>query len=113
MGVIRDPTFPETTAGMSHVRQFLHALSLDERRNKFVPEYSNGGRGPGESTNVKEVWFTGSHSDMCVAPSVLFQRLAMLILRLVAAEIRRTSSSTALVHRCVGCFTKQWTKAYG
>lgn len=48
-----------------HVR---HALSLDEERLKFLPEYVDGGLGPdmGPGGDVKEVWFVGSHSDMSV-----------------------------------------------
>ena len=57
---------------MRHVCVFRHALALDERRVKFLPEYANGGLGPdagGHKTrsddgDVKEVWFSGSHSDM-------------------------------------------------
>ena len=56
---------------MRHVCDFRHALALDERRVKFLPEYVNGGLGPhidGEkarsSEHVKEVWFSGTHSDM-------------------------------------------------
>jgi uncharacterized protein (DUF2235 family) len=69
VGVINGPTLPETTAGMTHVCVFRHALALDEVRVKFLPEYVNGGEGPrnerGEAAgNVKEVWFAGSHSDM-------------------------------------------------
>jgi hypothetical protein len=53
---------------------FRHALALDERRVKFLPEYANGGLGPviGEHDtgsicgDVKEVWFSGTHSDMQV-----------------------------------------------
>ena len=50
---------------MKHVCVFRHALALDERRVKFLPEYVNGGMGPksGEG-DVKEVWFAGAHSDM-------------------------------------------------
>jgi hypothetical protein len=59
---------------MKHVCVFRHALALDERRVKFLPEYANGGVGPtlhddtgaGVTGNVKEVWFAGSHSDMYV-----------------------------------------------
>ena len=47
-----------------------HAISLDERRGKFQPEYVNGGAGPLPESlrlgRVKEVWFVGSHSDMYV-----------------------------------------------
>jgi hypothetical protein len=57
---------------MHHVCIFRHALALDERRVKFLPEYVNGGLGPDASEHldgskrgdVKEVWFAGTHSDM-------------------------------------------------
>jgi uncharacterized protein (DUF2235 family) len=75
IGFAREISFPETTTGMQHVCVFRHALALDERRVKFLPEYVNGGLGPecysdgNERTdervgNVKEVWFSGTHSDM-------------------------------------------------
>jgi uncharacterized protein (DUF2235 family) len=75
IGFAREISFPETTTGMQHVCVFRHALALDERRVKFLPEYVNGGLGPecysdssermGERVgNVKEVWFSGTHSDM-------------------------------------------------
>lgn len=73
VGITWGPTLPETTTGMHHVCFFRHALSLDEGRGKFLPEYANGGSGPTQGVgNVKEVWFDGSHSDMYVsAPRVL------------------------------------------
>ena len=55
---------------MKHVCSFRHALALDERRVKFLPEYANGGHGPSVKDDgttegdIKEVWFAGSHSDM-------------------------------------------------
>jgi uncharacterized protein (DUF2235 family) len=68
IGVVRGPSLPETTNGMTHVCVFRHALALDEFRVKFLPEYANGGAGPPKripgKTDVKEVWFAGSHSDM-------------------------------------------------
>ena len=70
IGVVRGPSLPETVNGMKHVCFFRHALALDERRVKFLPEYVNGGHGPSEKDDVtsgdkiKEVWFAGSHSDM-------------------------------------------------
>ncbi|THV02718.1 WD40 repeat-like protein [Dendrothele bispora CBS 962.96] len=64
IGIARGPSLPETTTGMKHVGAFRHALALDERRVKFLPEYSNGGRGPEDGSNTKEVWFAGSHSDI-------------------------------------------------
>ncbi|KAF8888458.1 hypothetical protein CPB84DRAFT_1645031, partial [Gymnopilus junonius] len=55
---------------MNHVCYFRHALNLDERRVKFLPEYAHGGSGkpPPKGSNVKvqvpEVWFAGTHSDI-------------------------------------------------
>jgi hypothetical protein len=34
---------PGTIEGMKHVCYFRHALALDERRVKFLPEYAYGG----------------------------------------------------------------------
>ena len=34
---------PGTVEGMTHVCYFRHALALDERRVKFLPEYAYGG----------------------------------------------------------------------
>ncbi|KAF9536831.1 WD40 repeat-like protein [Agrocybe pediades] len=61
---------PGTVDGMKHVCFFRHALALDERRVKFLPEYANGGKGPdqeatsGSIPHTKEVWFAGTHSDI-------------------------------------------------
>ena len=49
---------------------FRHALALDERRVKFLPEYVVAKKEdflPGESgrpAKCKEVWFRGCHSDV-------------------------------------------------
>ena len=66
IGFVRGRSLPETTTGMAHVCAFRHALALDERRVKFLPEYASGGVGTIQSDtgDVKEVWFAGSHSDM-------------------------------------------------
>ena len=71
---------PRTVDGMQHVCYFRHALALDERRIKFLPEYAYGGssKPPGGSDHgdkphaskdkvhpqTLEVWFAGTHSDM-------------------------------------------------
>ncbi|KIK52363.1 hypothetical protein GYMLUDRAFT_180202 [Collybiopsis luxurians FD-317 M1] len=65
IGAFRKRSFLETTIGMEHVCAFRYALALDELQVKFLPEYANGGAGPGKhNRKVKEVWFSGSHSDM-------------------------------------------------
>lgn len=71
VGFVRDKSLPGTTSGMKHVCAFRHALALDEKRVKFLPEYAYGAYGPRrdgakdkDSSKVREVWFAGSHSDM-------------------------------------------------
>jgi len=83
VGIIRNKMLPYTARGMKHVCFFRHALALDERRVKFLPEYAYSGGAPpsiilatlGKTLAVvvpaatsihhtKEVWFRGSHSDM-------------------------------------------------
>ncbi len=74
VGFIRQRPLPLTTSA-SHVCFFRHGLALDERRVKFLPEFLTDGRIASSlcenpesniTTNVKEVWFVGSHSDMYV-----------------------------------------------
>ena len=43
MGFFRNKVLPGTADGMAHVNIFRHALALDERRVKFLPEYVNKG----------------------------------------------------------------------
>ncbi|KAK7060115.1 hypothetical protein VNI00_000879 [Paramarasmius palmivorus] len=73
VGFAKKKELPLTTDGMKHVCIFRHALALDERRVKFLPEFVNGGEGPkddgqgmgaSEMPHTKEVWFTGTHSDI-------------------------------------------------
>ena len=70
IGIVRGKNLPGTISP-EHICFFRHALALDERRVKFLPEYVNGGLGPEidgnkvrSSERVKEVWFSGTHSDM-------------------------------------------------
>lgn len=81
VGIVRDKVLPGTTSGMKHVTFFRHALALDERRVKFLPEYAYEGSSLPDvekeaeeeiknrsnaivSPHTKEVWFAGTHSDM-------------------------------------------------
>ena len=55
--------------GKHHICVFRHALALDERRVKFLPDYRYGGASDTASPTssipvVKETWFRGSHADM-------------------------------------------------
>ena len=82
IGVARGKALlPGTVDGMNHVCYFRHALALNEKRVKSLPEYAYGGAClPPNSTegkdnasgkkltkklpHTKEVWFAGTHSDM-------------------------------------------------
>ncbi|KAF9232609.1 hypothetical protein BU15DRAFT_54844 [Melanogaster broomeanus] len=80
VGIGRNKTLPCTTSSCEHICHFRHALALDERRVRFLPEYAFGGRSetfnddhireacpayrePFQTTR-KEVWFAGTHSDV-------------------------------------------------
>ncbi|KAG6334442.1 hypothetical protein ID866_4643 [Astraeus odoratus] len=65
LGFRRGRTLPLTTSSCDHICYFRHALALDERRVKFLPEYVYGGRAHfSNDDHIKEVWFPGSHSDV-------------------------------------------------
>lgn len=71
IGIVRGKNLPGTTSSSPHhICFFRHALALDERRVKFLPEYIHGGLAAdpdamkGSMPHVKETWFTGTHSDM-------------------------------------------------
>lgn len=65
VGTFRSKPLPLTVTSCDHVCHFRHALALDERRVKFLPEYVYGGRAnPVNDDHIKEVWFPGSHSDV-------------------------------------------------
>ena len=52
IGIARGKSMlPLTVDGMTHVCYFRHALALDERRVKFLPEYAYGG-----STHAGGMW---------------------------------------------------------
>ncbi|KAJ7803963.1 hypothetical protein B0H14DRAFT_2384163 [Mycena olivaceomarginata] len=66
VGVFRGQPLPLTSSA-DHICHFRHALALDERRVRFLPEHVNsGGLQPHEHgpKSVKEVWFSGTHSDI-------------------------------------------------
>ena len=59
----RDSLLPLSDSA-NHICVFRHALALDERRVKFLPEYV---RSESTSNNdIEEVWFPGTHSDVYV-----------------------------------------------
>ncbi|KAG2137498.1 hypothetical protein DEU56DRAFT_736745 [Suillus clintonianus] len=64
VGIRKAKNLPSTDT-CSHVCYFRHALALDERRVKFLPEYVHGSMSDrcNETADIKEVWFAGSHSD--------------------------------------------------
>ena len=56
---------PRTIDGMKHVCYFRHALALDERRVKFLPEYAYGSttKNPVEDKNLAHI-FESLQSDL-------------------------------------------------
>ena len=55
VGLIAGKTFPFTTTGMDTVCLFRHALALDERRVKFIPEFAYGTRSvPGPDAKAEK-----------------------------------------------------------
>lgn len=73
----------------NHITYFRHALALDERRVKFLPEFVKPSQQQTENKHVKEVWFAGTHSDMLV-PTTRFMRRIIDKFILAAAETKPT-----------------------
>ena len=74
LGLIKQDVHITASASVTNTCHFRHALALDERRVKFLPEYfveMNPHplliKGPRPHvSDVKEVWFAGYHSDVYV-----------------------------------------------
>ncbi|KAF8554224.1 hypothetical protein OG21DRAFT_1412956 [Imleria badia] len=67
----RGEKFLSKSSSAAHACHFRHALALDERRVKFIPEYfhemnsqTHDGKSKYITPDLKEVWFAGSHSDV-------------------------------------------------
>jgi uncharacterized protein (DUF2235 family) len=68
VGFFRNKYYPGAEVA-ENICFFRHALALDERRVKFLPEYVAAKKecfsaGEFGQPRCKEVWFRGSHSDM-------------------------------------------------
>ncbi|KAG2365516.1 hypothetical protein BDR07DRAFT_1449792 [Suillus spraguei] len=93
VGIRKEKILPSTDT-CDHICYFRHALALDERRVKFLPEYVYGGMSdrsksksvstPKDEHAVKEVWFAGSHSDSDSA--LTFRDMPLLWMREEASE---------------------------
>ena len=71
LGLIKRDVHVTESASVINACHFRHALALDERRVKFMPEYflemnahHSAGSPRSAVSDVKEVWFAGSHSDV-------------------------------------------------
>lgn len=54
-------------AGATEISHFRHALALDERRGRFLPQFwlpPTRSEGIPSSHSVKEVWFVGAHANV-------------------------------------------------
>ncbi|KAI9437109.1 hypothetical protein BJY52DRAFT_1130131 [Lactarius psammicola] len=88
------------TASNPAVRVFRHALALDERRATFRANYWHRGREDDHNdhdmrrgkTDVREVWFAGSHADVGggSVPNSTENSLARISLRWMILECFRT-----------------------
>lgn len=95
---------PRVVDCCNHVRYFRHALALDERRVKFLPEYVHEGlshrpdespfqgqEGPERcSADIKEVWFAGTHSDVYVC-SLATSTIVVLLIYIAFTQRRGKS----------------------
>ncbi|KAJ6578262.1 hypothetical protein B0H19DRAFT_930856, partial [Mycena capillaripes] len=68
VGIFRGQPLPLTTSA-DHICHFRHALALDERRVRFLPEYVHSAVPKASDARedkgtIKEVWFAGTHSDI-------------------------------------------------
>ena len=68
VGAFRNKSYPGAELA-ENICFFRHALALDERRVKFIPEYIFAKKeffylGEFGRPRCKEVWFRGSHSDV-------------------------------------------------
>ncbi|KAJ7907527.1 hypothetical protein B0H13DRAFT_1618356 [Mycena leptocephala] len=64
VGIFRGQPLPLTTSA-DHICHFRHALALDERRVRFLPEYVHSA--VPKAIDIREdkgVWFAGTHSDI-------------------------------------------------
>jgi uncharacterized protein (DUF2235 family) len=63
---------PDTVDGMKHVCYFRHALALDERRVKFLPEYAYGGSATESGKSIDHTGGTWAAIQlvMCTDPQV-------------------------------------------
>ncbi|KAF8833623.1 hypothetical protein BDN67DRAFT_1054548 [Paxillus ammoniavirescens] len=86
VGLVKEDVFLSSSSSAEHACHFRHALALDERRVKFLPEYfhemnTSQIKGTGsnsevsKASNIKEVWFAGSHSDVYVCVPCLHDRM--------------------------------------
>ena len=74
VGLVKKDVHVTESASVTHACHFRHALALDERRVKFMPEYflemnplrTNIRSHQPAANDIKEVWFAGSHSDVYV-----------------------------------------------
>ena len=74
LGVVKQDVHVTASASVTNACHFRHALALDERRVKFMPEYFSevnahriNIKSPRSThSDVKEVWFAGYHSDVYV-----------------------------------------------
>ncbi|KAF8834336.1 hypothetical protein BDN67DRAFT_915156 [Paxillus ammoniavirescens] len=104
VGLVKEDVFLSSSSSTRHARHFRHALALDERRVKFMPEYFHemntvtdtkmGGSSQRQKSNketdatsdIKEIWFAGSHSDVYPGKSFHAGNVSLMWMRHEAAR---------------------------
>ncbi|EIM83792.1 uncharacterized protein STEHIDRAFT_62354 [Stereum hirsutum FP-91666 SS1] len=124
VGILRSKSLPRTTSGMEHVCYFRHALALDERRVKFLPEYARGGSSlpdpshvrsdsnppyessPDDPPRVKEVWFAGTHTDIDLdqnEPPLQWMASEATAVGLKTVSVETRGEATVVIHESLTC----------
>ena len=102
LGLVKRDVHVTTSASVTNACHFRHALALDERRVQFMPEYflemnahrTNIRRSGSAVSDIKEVWFAGSHSDVYV----IRQYMARIVLKYFHSVVGLIDHMTRRMH---------------
>jgi uncharacterized protein (DUF2235 family) len=83
VGIIREKSFPGTSEHDDNICHFRHALALDERRVKFMPEYVCGGAGHEPETTLAAPIPSSSDKPSDPNRNVCINTMAVIITSLI------------------------------
>jgi len=121
VGILMAKTLPFTNSNTS-IKTFRHALSLDEHRAKFRPNFFHGpyphpsvdaqSTSPnGFKPDVLEVWFSGCHCDVggSAVPDTTQLSLAQITLQWMVREIMTANCGIFLDEAALARYGIHWT----